>query len=78
MKVSEAFLRSGKKRSARRLDMENQSGPRAAGAAGRQSEPGQWMYGDTLARLQTARPGVLYNDLKACNDYSADSKAPRK
>jgi len=27
------------------------------------------MYGDTLARLRRLAPGVLYNDLKACNDY---------
>ena len=31
--------------------------------------PGMWMYGDTLARLRRLAPGVLYNDLKACNDY---------
>jgi pimeloyl-ACP methyl ester carboxylesterase len=28
-----------------------------------------WMYGDTQARLERLAPGVLYNDLKACNDY---------
>jgi pimeloyl-ACP methyl ester carboxylesterase len=28
------------------------------------------MYGDTLARLRRLAPGVLYNDLKACNDYA--------
>jgi pimeloyl-ACP methyl ester carboxylesterase len=28
-----------------------------------------WMYGDALARLRRLAPGVLYNDLKACNDY---------
>jgi pimeloyl-ACP methyl ester carboxylesterase len=33
--------------------------------------PGMWMYGDTLARLARLAPGVLYSDLKACNDYSA-------
>jgi len=27
------------------------------------------MYGDTQARLERLAPGVLYNDLKACNDY---------
>jgi pimeloyl-ACP methyl ester carboxylesterase len=31
--------------------------------------PGMWMYGDTQARLERLAPGVLYNDLKACNDY---------
>ena len=31
--------------------------------------PGMWMYGDMLARLRRLAPGVLYNDLKASNDY---------
>jgi pimeloyl-ACP methyl ester carboxylesterase len=31
--------------------------------------PGMWMYGDTQARLERLAPGVLHNDLKACNDY---------
>ena len=31
--------------------------------------PGMWMYGDALARLRRLAPGVLYNDLKACNDF---------
>jgi pimeloyl-ACP methyl ester carboxylesterase len=34
--------------------------------------PGMWMYGDMLARLRRLAPGVLYNDLKACNDYTSD------
>jgi pimeloyl-ACP methyl ester carboxylesterase len=34
--------------------------------------PGMWMYGDMLARLRRLGPGVLYNDLKACNDYTSD------
>jgi pimeloyl-ACP methyl ester carboxylesterase len=34
--------------------------------------PGMWMYGDTLARLARLAPGVLYNDLKACNDYASE------
>ena len=33
--------------------------------------PGMWMYGDNLARLERLAPGVLYSDLKACNDYAA-------
>jgi pimeloyl-ACP methyl ester carboxylesterase len=29
-----------------------------------------WMYGDALARLRRLAPGVLHNDLKACNDFA--------
>jgi pimeloyl-ACP methyl ester carboxylesterase len=37
-----------------------------------------WMYGDTLARLHRLAPGVLYNDLKACNDYSGGLESAAK
>jgi pimeloyl-ACP methyl ester carboxylesterase len=40
--------------------------------------PGMWMYGDTLARLARLAPGVLYNDLKACNDYAGGADAAAK
>jgi pimeloyl-ACP methyl ester carboxylesterase len=40
--------------------------------------PGMWMYGDTLARLRRLAPGVLYNDLKACNDYSGGLESAAK
>ena len=32
--------------------------------------PGMWMYGDTQARLERLASGVLYADLKACNDFT--------
>jgi pimeloyl-ACP methyl ester carboxylesterase len=31
--------------------------------------PGLWMHHGALRVLQRARPGVLYNDLNACNSY---------
>ena len=31
--------------------------------------PGLWMHGGTERVLETCRPGVLYNDLSACNAY---------
>jgi pimeloyl-ACP methyl ester carboxylesterase len=37
-----------------------------------------WMHGDTLARLERLAPGVLYNDLKACNDYAAGLESAAK
>jgi len=37
-----------------------------------------WMYGDTLARLRRLAPGVLYNDLKACNDYAGGLESAAK
>ncbi|MEN8238131.1 MAG: alpha/beta hydrolase [Actinomycetota bacterium] len=31
--------------------------------------PGLWMMGSTVRLLERSRPGVLYNDLAACNAY---------
>jgi len=40
--------------------------------------PGMWMYGDTLARLARLAPGVLYSDLRACNEYAGGEAAAGK
>jgi len=40
--------------------------------------PGMWMYGDTLARLERLAPGALHADLKACNDYAAGFESAAK
>jgi pimeloyl-ACP methyl ester carboxylesterase len=37
-----------------------------------------WMYGDSLARLERLAPGVLYNDLKACNEYGSGAESALK
>jgi pimeloyl-ACP methyl ester carboxylesterase len=31
--------------------------------------PGLWMHGGAQSTLQRCRPGVLFNDLSACNAY---------
>jgi pimeloyl-ACP methyl ester carboxylesterase len=40
--------------------------------------PGMWMYGDMLARLERLAPGVLHAGLKACNDYVAGLESAAK
>lgn len=37
--------------------------------------PGLWMVGSTIRLLERARPGVLANDLHACNNYSHGPEA---
>jgi pimeloyl-ACP methyl ester carboxylesterase len=37
--------------------------------------PGMWMYGDTLARLERLAPGVLYSDLRGCHEYAGGEAA---
>ena len=72
MKVSEAFLEAARKNEQTAFDMETIWGHAAQVPFGGNPNPGMWMYGDMLARLGRLAPGVLYNDLKACNEYSSD------
>jgi pimeloyl-ACP methyl ester carboxylesterase len=72
MKVSEAFLEAARKNEQTAFDMETIWGHAAQVPFGGNPNPGMWMYGDTLARLRRLAPGVLYNDLKACNDHVSD------
>jgi pimeloyl-ACP methyl ester carboxylesterase len=45
---------------------------------GSNPNPGMWMYGDTLARLERLAPGVLHAGLKARNDYVAGLESAAK
>jgi pimeloyl-ACP methyl ester carboxylesterase len=72
MKVSEAFLEAARRNEQTAFDMETIWGHAVQVPFGGNPNPGMWMYGDMLSRLARLAPGVLYNDLKACNDYSSD------
>jgi pimeloyl-ACP methyl ester carboxylesterase len=72
MKVSEAFLDAARRNDHAAYDMETIWGHAAQAPLSGNPHPGMWMYGDMLARLRRLAPGVLYNDLKACNDYRSD------
>ena len=69
MKVGAAFLDAAKRDDYDAFDMHTIWGHAAQVPLGGNPNPGMWMYGDTQARLERLWPGVLYNDLKACNDY---------
>jgi pimeloyl-ACP methyl ester carboxylesterase len=69
MKVGEEFLDAAKRNDHAAFDMHTIWGHAAQVPLGANPNPGMWMYGDTLARLERLAPGVLHNDLKACNDY---------
>lgn len=71
MKVTEAFLEAARTNEQAAYDMDTIWGHAAQVPLGGNPNPGMWMYGDNLARLERLAPGVLYNDLKACNDYAA-------
>lgn len=78
MKVSEAFLDAARRNDHTAYDMSTIWGHAAQVPLGGNPNPGMWMYGDTLARLSRLAPGVLHNDLKACNDYAAGFEAAAK
>jgi pimeloyl-ACP methyl ester carboxylesterase len=72
MRVSEAFLGAAQRNDHAAYDMETIWGHAPQAPLGGNPNPGMWMYGDMLARLRRLAPGVLYNDLKACDDYRSD------
>jgi pimeloyl-ACP methyl ester carboxylesterase len=78
MKVSEAFLEAARNNQHAAFDMETIWGHAPQVPLGGNPNPGMWMYGDTLARLRRLAPDVLYNDLKACNDYPGGLESAAK
>jgi pimeloyl-ACP methyl ester carboxylesterase len=78
MKVADAFLEAARKNDYAAFDMQTIWGHAPQVALGANPNPGMWMYGDSLARLERLAPGVLYNDLKACNDYGSGLESAAK
>ena len=78
MTVSDAFLEAARNDEPGAFDMETIWGHAPQVPLGGNPNPGMWMYGDTLARLERLAPGVLYNDLKACNDYRTGLERAKK
>jgi pimeloyl-ACP methyl ester carboxylesterase len=75
MKVADVFFDAARRNDHAAYDMETLWGHSGQVALGANPNPGMWMYGDMLARLRRLAPGVLYNDLKACNDYQLAGNA---
>ena len=78
MKVAEPFLDAARRNDYAAFDMHTIWGHAAQVPLGGNPNPGMWMYGDALARLQRLAPGVLHTDLKACNDYAAGADSAAK
>src|SRR5205823_12437543 len=78
MKVADAFLDAAKRNEYTAFDMHTIWGHAAQVPLAANPNPGMWMYGDTQARLERLAPGVLYNDLKATNDYAAGLESAAK
>ncbi|MDX1374185.1 MAG: alpha/beta hydrolase [Burkholderiales bacterium] len=78
MKLTEAFLEAARSNDHAAYDMDTIWGHASQVPLGGNPNPGMWMYGDTLARLERLAPGVLYAGLKACNDYAAGEASAAK
>jgi pimeloyl-ACP methyl ester carboxylesterase len=78
MKVTAAFMDAARRDDFAAFDMSTIWGHAAQAALGANPSPGMWMHGESLARLRRLAPGVLYNDLKAVDDYafSGEVKCP--
>jgi len=78
MKVSAPFLDAARRNDHAAYDMETIWGHAPQVPFGANPNPGMWMYGDSLARLERLAPGVLYNDLNACHTYAAGAESAAK
>jgi pimeloyl-ACP methyl ester carboxylesterase len=78
MKVSEPYLEAARANDYSAFDMHTVWGHAAQVSLASNPNPGMWMYGDMLARLERLAPGVLHAGLKACNDYVAGLESAAK
>ncbi len=69
MAVSDILLRAAKENRHDAIDMISRWGHRKAARIGGNPSPGMWMTGGAERLLERAAPGILHNDLKACNEY---------
>lgn len=70
MPVSEALLGAARDKEARAIDMINTWSHSPRGTVGGNTVPGIWMLGAAKRLAERQPPGVLHNDLAACNAYA--------
>jgi pimeloyl-ACP methyl ester carboxylesterase len=69
MTVGPDILKAAEADDAAAVDMVSIWGLGFRAGLGGNTAPGLWMHGGAERVLQNAGPGVLFNDLNACNDY---------
>jgi pimeloyl-ACP methyl ester carboxylesterase len=69
MPVTGALLSAAKANDHAAFDMVNLWGHGYGAQLGGNPSPGMWMTGGAVRLLERSAPGVLYNDLNACNEY---------
>jgi pimeloyl-ACP methyl ester carboxylesterase len=78
MRVSDDLLNAAKANDHAAVEMISLWGYGYHGTLGGCEAPGLWMLGGAERLLERARPGVLFADLSACNDYKEGLAAAAK
>jgi pimeloyl-ACP methyl ester carboxylesterase len=78
MQVSDELLNAAKRNDHAAIDMIAIWGNGYRAMLGGSKMPGLWMLGDAERLLECSRPGVLFADLSACNDYRGALAAAAK
>lgn len=75
MPVSDALLKAAKEKEPKAIAMINTWSHSPRGTIGGNSVPGMWLLGASRRLMERQQPGVLYNDLAACNAYTHGMEA---
>ena len=78
MPVADALLSNAEANNPVAYDMVNLWGHSKKAQIGGNRAPGTWVTGGGLRLLERGAPGVLHNDMKACNDYRTGLDAAAK
>jgi pimeloyl-ACP methyl ester carboxylesterase len=78
MRVSDDLLNAAKANDHAAIDMISLWGEGYRATLGGSETPGLWMLGGAERLLERARPGVLFADLSACNEYQGALAAAPK
>lgn len=70
MPVSDALLGAAKDKEPKAIGMINTWSHSPRGTIGGNTVPGMWMLGASRRLMERQKPGVLHNDLAACNAYT--------
>jgi pimeloyl-ACP methyl ester carboxylesterase len=75
MPVGKPLLQAAAADEPRAMAMINVWSHSPRGQLGGNAAPGMWMRGLNRRLMERAAPGVLHNDLSACNDYTGEAAA---
>jgi pimeloyl-ACP methyl ester carboxylesterase len=78
MPVTDALLDNARANNHAAFDMVTVWGHAKSSQIGGNKAPGMWVTGGGLRLLERGGDGVLYNDMKACNDYTTGLEAAAK